>query len=75
MPKEQVFDFYVFNQYSLINRYSICWFSDSVMLFKQQDPFDISKGSKFIILIYIQPVVRPLLLPDRLLPNEGYWLK
>ncbi len=75
MPKEQVFDFYNFNQYFLINRYSICWFSDSVMLFKQQDPFDISKGSKFIILIYIQPVVRPLLLPDRLLPNEGYWLK
>lgn len=75
MPKEQVFDFYNFNQCFLINRYSICWFSDSVMLFKQQDPFDISKGSKFIILIYIQPVARPLLLPDRLLPNEGYWLK
>ena len=51
MPKEQVFDFYIFNQYFLINRYSICWFSDSVMLFKQQDPFDISKGSKFIILM------------------------
>ena len=75
MPKEQVFDFYIFNQYFLIKRYLICWFSDSVMLFKQQDPFDFSKRSKFIILIYILLRVRLLQPLDMLLLNVDYSLK